>query len=346
MVLPVKAITTVSFINALCKTLQANEQSYKGRRLKLSSLEVALMAIFAAFSAVVVTILPGIPVVGASGASIRLDAALAPIYGMIIGPYLGFTAALFGGLVTAGSPFDILTSFSPAISAFVAGMLTQKNVGNNESKIKGWMVSAVVLVLLILGWYSTGIGQQAPFYPMLHVSALVLILATRDLTADVFAKAKAKAEEWQTKPAFLLGGILIVVIAYMFTRSYSNFLWILPYLSLPMFIAGGIVIVYGLFGIGRISFVLAIATASYCGVLADHMLGNLVFIESINVLFPLSQIEEAFLKPVGLPNVSALFMYMVPVSALERTLFTAVATIVGVGLILALRKANLFSRKL
>jgi hypothetical protein len=36
---------------------------------------------------------------------------------------------------------------------------------------------------------------------------------------------------------------------------------------------------------------------------------------------------------------------MIPVSAVERILFTVVATILGVGLILAIRKANLVTRK-
>jgi hypothetical protein len=341
-----KIIDVASFINTLCRKVHSNIQNYKGKCLKLSSRDVAFTAIFAAFSAVVIRVLPGIPIVGVSGANIKFDAALAPIYGLIIGPYLGFAAALFGGLITAGNPFDILTSFSPAVSALVAGFLTQKNVAGNEGKIKGWMIAALVLVLLILGWYLTGVGQQAPFYPILHIAGLVLILATRDWIANAFKEGKAEAEKWQVKPACLLGGIAAMMLAYMFTRPYSSEVWILPYLSLPMFLIGGIIIVYSLFGIGKSSFVSAVSMASYCGIIADHMLGNLAFITSINVLISISDVEDFFLKPLGLPNVSALFMYMIPVSALERMLFTIVAVIIGIGLILALRKANLLTRRL
>jgi hypothetical protein len=265
---------------------------------------------------------------------------------LIIGPYLGFAAALFGGLITAGSPFDILTSFSPAISALVAGFLTKENVGNGESKIKGWMIAATVLGLLIIGWYLTGVGQQAPFYPVLHFAGLAFILVTRDWIAKAFKKLEIEAKKWCVKPAYLLAGLVMWVIAYMFTMPYSSDVWILPYLSLPMFLIGGILAVYSLFGPGRSSFILAVSIASYCGIIADHMLGNLVFIASINVLIPLSVIEDYFLKPLGLPNISALFMYMIPVSAVERILFTIVATIIGIGLILALRRANLSTRKL
>lgn len=339
-------IDVASFINALCKNLHCNEHNYRGKLLKLSSRDVALMAIFAAFSAVVIRVLPGIPIVGATGSNIKFDAVLAPIYGLIIGPYLGFAAALFGGLITAGSPFDILTSFSPAVSALVAGFLTKENVGNGEGKIRGWMIAATVLGLLILGWYLTGVGQQAPFYPVLHFVGLVFILATRGWTANAFKEVTAEAEKWRVKPAYLFIGISLWVVAYMFTRPYSSDVWVLPYLSLPMFLMGGVLVVYSLFGIGRSSFVFAVSMSSYCGIIADHMLGNLVFIASINVFIPLSVIEDYFLKPFGLPNVPALFMYMIPVSAVERVLFTIVATIIGIGLILALRRTNLLTRKL
>lgn len=314
--------------------------------MNLSSRDVAFMAIFAAFSAVVIRVLPGIPIVGTAGANIKFDAVLAPIYGLIIGPYLGFAAALFGGLITAGSPFDILTSFSPAISALVAGFLTKGKAGDGEGKIKGWMIAAAVLSLLIFGWYLTGVGQQAPFYPVLHFAGLAFILVTRDWTAKAFKEVEIEARKWHVKPAYLLVGLVTWVVAYMFTRPYSSDVWILSYLSLPMFLVGGILAVYGLFGLGRSSFILSVSIASYCGIIADHMLGNLVFIASINVFIPLPAIEDGFLKPLGLPNIPALFMYIVPVSAVERILFTIIATIIGIGLILALRKANLSIRKL
>jgi len=315
-------------------------------RLKVSARDAASVAIFAALSAVVIEVFPGIPIVGVSGSNIKFDAVLAPIYGLVIGPYLGFLAALIGGLITAGNPFSILTSFSPAVSALVAGFLTQGNSGSNESRIKGWMLASLVLGLLITGWYLTGVGRRALFYPILHIAALVLILVTRNWTAKRFREERTDGKGWTVKPVLLLGGVIIIVVAYMFTKPYSSDVTILPYVSLPMFLVGGIIVVYSLFGLGRSSFVSAVFVASYCAVIADHMLGNLIFINAVDIFIPLSVIEEYFLKPLGLPDVSALFMYMMPVSAIERILFTVVATILGVGLILALRRGNLLTRKL
>lgn len=314
--------------------------------MRLSAQSVALMAVFAALSAIVIKVFPGIPIVGVSGASIKFDAALAPIYGLVIGPYLGFLAALMGGLVTAGNPFDILTSFSPAVSALIAGLLTQKYLGNGESKVKGWMTAAVVLGVLVLGWYFTDVGQKAPLYPVLHLAGLALILATRGWTAKAFKEGKAEGEGWQVKPLYLLAGIIIMVVAYMFTRPYSIDVWMLSYLWLPMFLVGGAIIVYGLFGVSRSTFVAAISIASYCGIIADHMLGNLTFITTINIFTPMPWLEANILQPMGLPDVPSLFMYMIPVSAVERIMFTVVATILGVGLVMAIRRANLTTRKL
>lgn len=313
-------------------------------RIKLSAQEVAFVAIFAALSAVVIEVFPGIPIIGVSGSSIKFDAVLAPIYGLVIGPYLGFLAALIGGLITAGSPFSILTSFAPAVSAMVAGFLTQRNPTDNDSRIKGWMLGALIIGLLIVGWYLTDVGQRAPLYPVLHIAALVLILVTRGWTADRFTEQRMEGKTWNVRPPILLVGIIIIVAAYMFTRPYSGDVTILPYVSLPMFLIGGTIIVYSLFGISSNSFVSAVFGASYCAIIADHMLGNLIFINAINVFIPLSVIEEYFLKPLGLPDVPALFMYMIPVSAIERVLFTVVAAILGIGLILALRRGNLLTR--
>jgi hypothetical protein len=303
--------------------------------LRLSSRDVAFTAVFAAFSVIVIRLLPGIPIIGVSGASIKFDAALAPIYGIIIGPYLGFTAALFGGLITAGSVFDILTSFSPAVSALVAGFLTQKEVFGKR-RVRGWMAAALVLGLLILGWYATDIGRQAPFYPVLHLAGFVLIIGSRGWTAKVFKQGQTDGESWHVKTAYFLSGITLMIVAFIFTNPYAAGVWILSYLPLPIFLIGGIVIVYSLFGAGRSSFVFAVSLVSYCGIMADHMLGNLAFINSINLFVPLSEI----------PGIPALFMSLIPVSTVERLLLTVIGTILGVGLVLTLRRTNLFPRKL
>lgn len=313
--------------------------------MKLSTRDVAFVAIFAALSVVIIKVVPGIPIIGVPDASIKFDVALAPIYGMVAGPYLGFLAALIAGLVTAGSPFSVLTSFAPAVSALVAGFLTQRYYRDSKSTLKGWMLAALVLGLLVLCWYLSWVGQRAPLYPILHLGGLFAIIITREWAAKSFKEDKVQEnKKWQIKPFYMLFGILVIVAGYIFTRPYLSEVWILPYLSLLFYFFGGITILYGIFGKGRGQFASAVCLASYCGIIVDHMLGNLIFIHAIDVFIPLQVVEEYFLQPYGLPDVPSLFMYMIPVSAIERIIFTAIATILGVGLVLALRRANLFPR--
>ena len=52
-------------------------------------------------------------------------------------------------------------------------------------------------------------------------------------------------------------------------------------------------------------------------------------------------IQENSLTPLGLPDIPALFMYVLPVSITERVLMTVIATVFGVTLLLALFKAGL-----
>lgn len=312
---------------------------------KLTSKNVAFLAIFIALSVIIIKFVPGIPVVGVSGSEIKFDAAIAPIYGMIIGPYLGFLAALIAGLLTSGSPFSFLTSFAPAVSAMIAGFLTSERV-TERTKIPGWIAAAVILGALIAGWYMTWVGMQAPLYPILHLAGFFAILITRKWTAKSLNEIGLKKEGWQFKSSHILLAIVLMACAYMFSKPYIyEEIWILPYLSIPLYIVAAIFILYGIFGAGKFSFVSSVFLASYCGIIADHMLGNLIFIGVINVFFPLTVIQSIFLEPLGLPDVPSLFMYMIPVSAAERLLMTTIATIFGVGLLGALYRAGFLSRK-
>jgi len=313
--------------------------------MKLSTRDVAFTAIFAALTVIICKTIPGIPIVGVPEANIKFDAAIAPIYGMIIGPYLGFLAALLGGLIAAGNAFSILTSFCPAVSALVAGFLTRGK--GKQIRVPGWILASIVLGLLIAGWYTTWVGQQAPLYPILHFAGLFAILVTRDWTANAFGEVGlSKSGSWQVRPGYILCGFLAVAFAYMFSKKpYSEWAGVLPYLSLPLYLFAGVLILYGIFGGGKVSFTSSVFLASYCGIISDHMLGNIIFVNVINILIPMNVVQDYFLKPLGLPDVPSLFMYMIPISAIERILFTVIATLFGAGLVLALYRARLLPRK-
>jgi len=108
---------------------------------------------------------------------------------------------------------------------------------------------------------------------------------------------------------------------------------ILSFLAYSLIIIGAFAVIYGFSSWIRPGFVTAIALACYCGVIADHMLGNLIFIGMIDVVAP------------GLKDVPAIFMAVLPVSVIERTLFTAIGATIGVALLSTLRRTGLIYRK-
>jgi len=307
-------------------------------KIKLSARDVAFVGVFAALSVVIIRVIPGFPIIGLSESQIKFDAAIAPIYGLILGPYLGCLAAFIGGIVLANSWFSVLTSFAPAVSALVAGLLTQKNYTSSSRSFPGWAAAATILGLLILGWYATWVGQNALLYPLLHISALLAILVFRGHIAKAFENSEETRKGWSFKPNYILLGIIVIVLAYILPKPYLSDIEVLSYLSIPLYFLAGALILHGIFGgeEGKVNFVAAVALSSYAGIIADHMIGNLAYISLIGIVFP----------PEWLPGTPALFMSILPVSVVERLVFTAIAAVFGVGLVLALRRAGLFPRKI
>ena len=311
-------------------------------KIDISARNVALAAVFAALSWVVSEFVPGIPIIGASGSGISFDAALAPIYGIIIGPYLGFLAAVIGGLAAAGSLFTILTSFCTGISAFVTGMLATRLVGK---KVYGWIFSAIAMTTLIAGWYSTEIGRQAPFYPIPHLLGLLITLVAGNWIAKRLEEEKKEKKPFAVKwinSNHVMWGVIYLILGITCYFTYTDLTkiveglsitGILSFLAYSLIIIGAFSVIYGFSSWIRPGFVTAIALACYCGVITDHMLGNLIFIGMIDVVAP------------GLKDVPAIFMAVLPVSVIERTLFTAIGATIGVALLSTLRRTGLIHRK-
>ena len=94
----------------------------------IPSKEIALTASFAALY-VIISFLPGIPVIGLPTLSIQLEASIASVFGIVLGPYLGALAAFLGTVIAwllppgSGSPFGLPFLLNPAINAFVVGLV-------------------------------------------------------------------------------------------------------------------------------------------------------------------------------------------------------------------------------
>lgn len=239
--------------------------------MRLRARDVSLISILAAIY-VIISALPGIPIIGGKG-KIDLAASIAPLFGIMLGPWKGLLAALIGvflaWLLPPGSPSFHALLFLPApvLSSLVAGLMSSRRM-----KVPGWMIASCILGVLVIGWYITWVGQKAPLYPIPHIIALILVL--------VLGK-------WSSQVLELGGGKEVSIIK----RS------------------------------------IAIPLVSYCGLMTDHMYGNLTFIAFAELFMPLKYIP-------GLPTI---FMMVLPISVTERLFMTAIVSLIGIPLLKALQ---------
>jgi len=106
-----------------------------------ASRKVALVGVMAAVYYVFLW-LPNVPAVGIPEVKIDLGASFAPILGLLLGPHLGFLAALVGDVVkflTTPSVYSIPFLLCPPISALTVGYLARNR----------WKEPFILLILLL-----------------------------------------------------------------------------------------------------------------------------------------------------------------------------------------------------
>ncbi|MDH7478018.1 MAG: ECF transporter S component [Candidatus Bathyarchaeota archaeon] len=268
------------------------------RKIRISAKDTALIALFAALIAII-TRLPGIPIsLGIQSGDIEFSVPLYPLAGILLGPWIGALAVIIGNIIA----WIIPTSSVLGLLLIPAGAFAALCGGflTRRTRWASWKSAAVLLAVLIALWYLTPIGFEAPFYPFfLHVPALILILIFRNRVFD-------------------------------FVNSTSK------------------------------SFVtLGVGIASFVGVMADHMWGNVMFITAVNYVVNMKALRDA-LRNIGMsinlgfsasspianwvyqivanPTLGDFFMLSIPIATVERITFTLIATVIGVGVIMAIGK--------
>jgi hypothetical protein len=136
----------------LCKKLQSDEKFYTGgHKVKLTTRNVALAAIFAALYYVLSLITPYVPAIAIPEIKISLEALIASIFGLVLGPYLGALTAFLGAFVAwtlppgSMSPYGLPFLLSPPINALVTGLIFYKK----------WKGGFLVFSLLIIAFLFT-----------------------------------------------------------------------------------------------------------------------------------------------------------------------------------------------
>lgn len=145
-------------------------------KVTFTTKQVALMSAFAALI-VIFTRLPGVPIIGAPDARLQLSVVLYPLVGVLLGGRIGAMTVLIGNFVSWAIPPSTLLGFlmipPGALAALVSGSL------RSEKGIFNWKLASIVLGVLNVSWYLTSVGSEAPLYPILHWTALVLVILFR-----------------------------------------------------------------------------------------------------------------------------------------------------------------------
>jgi uncharacterized membrane protein len=257
--------------------------------MKLDTKQITLIAVFAALQ-VIISRLPGIPMIGIESGSIEPTVLLMPIIGIILGPWIGGLAVFIGNFISWLLPtttfFGLLLLPTGFIGAFVSGALARRKDPFN------WKIAASILLILNVIFYLTPAGVIVPYYPLLHITAFALTLFFRE---KIFEYIKSDDKQKLT---------------------------------------------------------LGTTIASFCGIMANHMTGTLIFIGSVGLFIELKGIKDAIksllvwdalksglpkMDPTGLGTILAVVF---PISVAERLAMTAVAVAFSTSIIYILRKSG------
>ena len=215
-------------------------------KIKITTKQIAIIAIFAALYTVL-RMLQTIPMIGVEGGKFSLSDVIAPIYGILLGPYVGGASVVLGSFlaIAMGRPVSFLfLDFLPALVNTVAlGFLMRG---------KWWPVvalNALLLVTFILNPLTTifiTIGEVSiPFF-WLHIVAFVVLVSPLGHKAGSWVKTlkPTKLAVGLTVLAFvgtmmqhLMGNILTeAVMGYIvptMTPAAFNGMWSIVFFTYP-----------------------------------------------------------------------------------------------------------------
>ena len=136
---------------------------------QLTTKKIALIAIFSALY-YVLSFLPALKIIGGMGTStsVNLEAFMASIFGLVLGPYLGALTAFMGAFVAwilpPGTPSLTSVVFLPApvINAFIVGLIYSKK----------WKRAFIVLSIVIFAFWFLPPSQ--PWNQFFHIGLYVM----------------------------------------------------------------------------------------------------------------------------------------------------------------------------
>jgi len=142
------------------------KQRNRQRKIALISVFASLYAIFGLW--------PLFPVVGAVGKNITVATVMAPLIGVILGPYIAVLTVLIGGVaglsIAQIGPFGPLSFLTGVAATFCSGMLYERR--------RGICAVAYLILLLIFAFYPVvGPAWLYPYFMWLQVIGFVVLVS-------------------------------------------------------------------------------------------------------------------------------------------------------------------------
>ena len=156
------------------------------------SLLLSTVSLFAALFFIVTEFTPGIPLYGLSAKSkIQVSIVLIPIYGLVLGPYLGALSTFLGVVLAtlypkpASSVFSYMNIFSPTIGTLIVGIVSESFLAKKTiTVIKTTIIFFIGMVSL---WLILPVGRIA--FPFILIILYFLFYEKYDYLKNTVFKA-------------------------------------------------------------------------------------------------------------------------------------------------------------
>ena len=184
--------------------------------VKLAAKNIALIAVFAPWYTIF-TLWPLFPVIGASGSFITMAVIMAPLIGIILGPYLGVLSVAVGGIILLslghiGGPFGPLSFVPHAATTFCSGMLY------NGKRMTCAVIYAFLLVVFAL-YPVVGPAWLYPYFIWMHIVGLVI------LVSPLQSKAVEQTHEYTKSLGLTFGVGIISLTAALFGHIVGDIMF-------------------------------------------------------------------------------------------------------------------------
>lgn len=171
-------------------------------KLKITTKQIALIAIFAALYAVL-RMMQTIPMIGVEGGKFSVSDVIAPVYGILLGPYVGGASVITGTFlaIAMGRPVTFLfLDFLPAlVNCMALGFLMRGKwwpvVALNAVLLVGFILNPLTTLFINIG------GVAIPFF-WLHIAAFIVLVSPLGHRAGSWVKT--------LKPAKLAIGLTVL----------------------------------------------------------------------------------------------------------------------------------------